>query len=79
MIIVEWEQGVYEFDEGGNTTYMICAVANDTLVGDRIEEWEVVFRNYTAIGRPLTNQLCMCVLRQTLMDKGGSVGGTPIM
>ena len=51
MIAIEWELEVYKFDEGGNTTYQICAVANDTIVGDRVEERLVVYRNDSAIGR----------------------------
>ena len=43
-----WEQAVYTFDEGGNTTYEICAVTNDTISGSPIETM-VIFRNGSAI------------------------------
>lgn len=62
VITIEWEQALYEFDEGGNTTYEICAVTNDTITGDRIEERQVVFRDGSATGRPSSNHLCTCTL-----------------
>lgn len=56
-----WEQDLYVFEEGGNTTYMICAVTNDTIIGDRIEEREVIFRNDSALGGPSSNYTCAYV------------------
>lgn len=50
VIAIEWELDVYMFDEGGNSTYQICAVANDTIIGDRVEERFVVYRNGSATG-----------------------------
>ena len=51
--IIEWEQPFYEFDEGGNMIYEICAnVTVDEIVGGRIEERQVILRNGTATGRP---------------------------
>ena len=58
-ITIVWEQDLYVFEEGGNTTYMICAVTNDTIVGDRIEERLVIFRNDSALGGPSSNYMCI--------------------
>lgn len=52
VINIVWELPFYEFDEGGNMTYVICAVTSDEIVGGRIEERQVILRNGTATGRP---------------------------
>ena len=61
VVTIVWEQDLYVFEEGGNTTYMICAVTNDTIVGDRIEERLVIFRNDSALGGPSSNYMCSLV------------------
>lgn len=43
---------MYEFDEGGNVTYEICAFTDDEIVEGRSEERQVILRNGTATGRP---------------------------
>lgn len=60
-INIVWEQDLYVFEEGGNATFMICAVTNDTIVGDRIEERLVIFRNDSALGEPSSNCTRACV------------------
>lgn len=50
--MIEWEFSSYTFDEGGNGIFEICAVTNDTIVGDRIEVRQVMYVNGSAIGTP---------------------------
>ena len=57
-VTIEWEQDLYVFEEGGNATYMICAVTDDIIAGDRIEERLVIFRNDSALGGPSSNYTC---------------------
>ena len=51
MIAIEWELALYEFDEGGNGTFEICAVANDTITEGRVEERVIMYRNGSATGK----------------------------
>jgi hypothetical protein len=69
VINIQWEQDLYVFDEGVNATFMICAVTDDVIIGDRIEERLVIFRSDSAIGE----LSCMCTYLMVEVSLGAVV------
>ncbi len=69
VINIQWEEDLYDIDEGVNAILTICAVTDDVIIGDRIEERLVIFRNDSAIGE----LSCMCTYLMVEVSLGAVI------